>query len=244
MAAVGATHEMHRRALEPLSRFFSVKGITAAENRVVARVQKLGERIKNFGTDQVMSLSNGLSSLTTDIISCIIFDEPSDYLSDPTFNEAWYKTLNRGTLSVPLFAHIPFMHLFSLPVINRITKWNVWDDKATRQILVSKLKPSDEAKTRDETTVFDHLVHSEVKEEMFGKRGFKGLAQLIQQAGAHNLAFTICTIITHLLLDPVRLQKLRDELKGYYDKCPGRIPEWKELRQAKYLGACIKEGLR
>jgi hypothetical protein len=36
--------------------------------------------------------------------------------------------------------------------------------KAQRQILKSKLRPNDEAKARDDTTVFYYLVHSDIVE--------------------------------------------------------------------------------
>ncbi|KAJ6437467.1 Cytochrome P450 [Purpureocillium lavendulum] len=53
-------------------------------------------------------MTNALSSLTTDVISSIIFEEPSDYLGDPDFNDKWYETLKMGTLSVPLFKQMPW----------------------------------------------------------------------------------------------------------------------------------------
>lgn len=42
-----------------------------------------------------------------DVISSVLFDEPSDMVDDPTFNEAWFETLKTGTFNRPLFAHLP-----------------------------------------------------------------------------------------------------------------------------------------
>lgn len=44
--------------------------------------------------------------------------------------------------------------------------------------LKTRLRPSDEAKTREDTTVFDHLVHSELTDAQFGRGGFTRLAQV------------------------------------------------------------------
>lgn len=118
--------------------------------------------------------------------------------------------------------------------------------KARRQVMLTRKRPSDEAKTRDETTVLDHLVHSDLVEQELGNGGFARLAQLIQQAGAHNVSHTLSTIIVHLLLDAKKVEQLRKELceawLSYEDA--GTEPSWLELEKLPYLSACISEGLR
>jgi hypothetical protein len=88
--------------------------------------------------------------------------------------------------------------------------------KARRQIMLSRKRPSDEAKMRDETTILDHLVHSPVVERELGNGGFARLAQLIQQAGAHNISHTLSTIAVHLLQDESKLASLRTELDAIW----------------------------
>ena len=83
----------------------------------------------------------------------------------------------------------------------KVTNWRVWDDvsivfresplkvyillkeecvqRARRQILKTKLRPGDVAKTREDTTVFDHLVHSDLSETKFRNGGFVRLAQVL-----------------------------------------------------------------
>lgn len=80
------------------------------EPRVAERAERLCDRLNAYkGTGKVVNLTDALSSLTTDIISSIIFEEPSDYLGDPDFNQEWYHTLKMGTMSIPLFKHMPWM---------------------------------------------------------------------------------------------------------------------------------------
>ena len=124
-----------------------------------------------------------------------------------------------------------------------MTAWRVWDDKARRQILATKKRPADEAKTRDDTTVFDHLVHSDVPESLFGHGGFPRLAQLIQQAGAHNVSHSISTILVYVLSDSSMKERLQKELAPLFSDLE-RTPTWRELEKLPYLAAVIQEGLR
>lgn len=120
--------------------------------------------------------------------------------------------------------------------------------KARRQVLLIRKRPGDQAKTRDETTVLDHLVHSDLVEKELGNGGFGRLAQLIQQAGAHNVSHTLATIVTYLLLGPEKLAPLLTELEGAWAGrevgAPENAPTWFELEKLPYLRACISEGLR
>lgn len=110
MTAISASHDAHRRLRAPLDKLFARGSIIRIEQRVISRVERMCERLRGHkDAGEVVNLTNALSSLTTDIISSIIFDEPSDYLGDPDFNNKWYNTLKQGTRSVPLFKHMPWM---------------------------------------------------------------------------------------------------------------------------------------
>jgi len=112
--------------------------------------------------------------------------------------------------------------------------------------MMSRKRPSDEAKTRDETTILDHLVHSPVVERELGNGGFARLAQLIQQAGSHTVSYTLSTIAMYLLQDGSKLRQLRAELDAMweYHDAHASTPSWTDLEKAPYLSACVTEGLR
>ncbi|KAL2818628.1 cytochrome P450 [Aspergillus granulosus] len=201
MVARFTDHDAHRAARVPINRFFSRASITRVEPRVMARVQKFCHRLQIAAdTGMVVNISNALNSLTSDIISSTIFEEPSDFLEDPDFNGEWYRQ--------------------------------------------SRLRPADEAKTRSNTTIFDHLVHSELVESHFGEGGFPRLAQLIQNAGWRLASHSIATIIVYLCLHGDKQQKLRKELAPLFSASPDTGPAWQELEKVSYLAACIQEGLR
>jgi hypothetical protein len=110
MTAISTNHDAHRRLRMPLEKLFARHSILRIEPRVISRTEKLCARLESYrGSSEAVNLSNAFSSLTTDIISSVIFEEPSDYLSDPDFNDEWYQTLKMGTVSVPLLKHMPWI---------------------------------------------------------------------------------------------------------------------------------------
>lgn len=110
MTALSTSHEALRRLRASLDKLFTRGSILRIEPRVVVRAERMCERLRSYqDTGEVVNLTNVLSSLTTDIISSIIFDEPRDYLGDPNFNNEWYDTLTKGRRSTPLFENMPWM---------------------------------------------------------------------------------------------------------------------------------------
>jgi cytochrome P450 len=110
MTAMSTSHDAHRRLRMPLEKLFARRSISRIEPRIISRTEKLCARLESYrDSGEAVNLTNAFSSLTTDIISSVIFEEPSDYLSDPDFNDKWYQTLKLGTLSVPLLKHMPWI---------------------------------------------------------------------------------------------------------------------------------------
>lgn len=110
MTAISVSHNAHRKLRAPLDKLFVRNSIMQIESRIIAHIDRLYYRLSTYrGTGQVVNLSNAISSLTTDIISSVTFEEPSDFLSDANFNADWYQTLKRGTFAMPVFKHMPWI---------------------------------------------------------------------------------------------------------------------------------------
>jgi hypothetical protein len=106
-------HDTHRGNYLPLKAFFSRASITRVEGQTLERLDKLYNQLQfRRNTGEIVNLTHAFNSFVTgkslptlcnnlhppalgpeltraDVISCILFDEPSDLLSDPTFNSAW-----------------------------------------------------------------------------------------------------------------------------------------------------------
>jgi hypothetical protein len=90
-----------------LRNFFSRASITRLEGRTVDRLHKLDRRLQEWvDSGKAVNLTHAIYSYVTgtfsgqvespvgwangsDIISSMLFEEPCDYLSDPTFNDTW-----------------------------------------------------------------------------------------------------------------------------------------------------------
>ncbi|KAJ5356412.1 cytochrome P450 [Penicillium concentricum] len=254
LVALLIDHDMHRASIAPLKPFFSYAGISRIEPRIEACVLKLGQKLEELAsvnanpTDPVIvNLTHAFNSYANDVISAVLFEDPSDFLSDPAFNAPWYQNVKRGLLAVPLFAHLPWLaRAMTTPLIRFImektTEWRIWDDRARREILNSKSRPAEEAKSRANTTVFDHLVHSDRTDTPYGIESCSRVAQLIQQVGTYNSGRTIETIVAFLSLDDDKRNILCEALRPVFAHSDS--VRWKELEKIPYLSACIKEGLR
>lgn len=130
-------------------------------------------------------------------------------------------------------------------------------------MLKSRLRPADDANNRNGTTIFDHLVHSDVVESIYGNGGFARISQvrdttrqmhmgcseaqsrqLLQQAGTHNTSTTLGTMVTYLGLNPDVEEQLREELRALYAENSEKHPSWRQLERLPYLKACYLEALR
>ncbi|KAJ5895068.1 hypothetical protein N7495_006759 [Penicillium taxi] len=223
MVAVSTTHDMHRVTRALLNPFFSIAGIARVEERAVQRVEQLRSRLNGFvNTGIPVNITHAFNSLMTDIVSCMLFEEPSDYLNDPTFNAEWFEVLKKGAVTIPLLAHMPwFAKLLVMPVVRalseRITKWRIWDDKARRQMVKSRLRPADEAKNRSDTTFFDHLVHSDLVESIFGNGGFSRLSQTPISMTNHWIHMDADIFPDPRKFEPERWLGNQDKVKLMYD---------------------------
>lgn len=117
MTNMSIPHDDHRRLRAPIDKLMSRGSLFHVEKRVVARTQKLCARLSEHrGTGEVVKMTNALSSYATDIISCLIFAEPSDFLADEKYNGRFFDTLRLGIRTVPLMKAMPWMIEYYAPL--------------------------------------------------------------------------------------------------------------------------------
>jgi cytochrome P450 len=66
----------------------------------------------------------------------------------------------------------------------------------------------------------------------------------IMGAGTATTSWILTLTTYHILADPAKEKRLREELQEVMSDFPERMPRWAELEKLPYLTACLKEGLR
>jgi hypothetical protein len=77
---------------------------------------------------------------------------------------------------------------------------------------MTKLRPSDEEKTREETTIFDILVHCDLPESHFGPEDFPRLAQVIHQCPQRYPAANVYGLLSSFNKLVLTMSLIRSEL--------------------------------
>lgn len=94
------------------------------------------------------------------------------------------------------------------------------------------------------STLFDHLVNSDLPELELSVERLASEAQVIMGAGTVTTARSMDHLAVHILLNERVRQRLCEELREPMANFTQKMPSYKVLEQLPYLQACIKEGLR
>ncbi len=95
----------------------------------------------------------------------------------------------------------------------------------------------------DHRTVFRELLESDLPPEIKNTDRLGQEAVSVVSAGVHTTAGTLKAITYHILEDPAKLQRLRDELVTVMPLVDTLVT-WSQLEQLPYLHAVVQEGLR
>ncbi|KAL2838171.1 cytochrome P450 [Aspergillus pseudoustus] len=236
-AAMIHTHDDHRSIRAPAQQYFSVSSLGQIEIQVVNCIKTLCQRLEGYrDINKPFNMSYALLALSTDTISTVLYEEPTNALAEPNFNKSWFKMRKQGMGVIPLLASIPWparasvIQLLEL-ISSYIQSWH--------QSSGAMLQPPKGVKEG-----FGATDRAETSRKQFGQDIYKRGAQLVQESGIYHLSHTLHTIITHLALNDDLCQALRNELKTIAEHSPESPSSWQDLQKLPYLDACIKEGLR
>ncbi|KMU91869.1 CND5p [Coccidioides immitis H538.4] len=240
-------HRLRRGAMNP---FFSRGFVLKHESLVQDLVQKFCRRVEEFARDEeIVPLSLGFTCLTRrDHIIC---SEPvvSIFKKHPDWHPHWGQTLKDAS---------------KLSVITKQVAWTLPIPKCFPQSWAKALNPGlalffdltqrthrrilEVLKEREQErgvsgpgrrkTLIDQLLDSKLPQE---EKSMERLAAEIRSAIGAGTETTSNSMTYHLLANPQKLQRLRDELLKLG---PGREANLCELEQLPYLSSCILEGLR
>ncbi|GKZ74143.1 hypothetical protein AnigIFM60653_002011 [Aspergillus niger] len=224
-------------------RYFSRTSMMAAEPRVVSCIKRFTSRLDEFkDTGKPVNMNYAMLSLTVDLVSSIVCEKPTRYLSDPDFNAAWFRARMKGMMAVPALAMLPepirslcmrFVQFLS----SRASARMPYADCKFEKSFKDSLRPSP-------TVNFDNTKQAEAPKQRFGDDIYDQGGQLIQEGGIYPMSNCLQTIILHMALNHEKREKLQKEIKTFLTENPGSEVTWKGLEKLPYLDACLKESLR
>ncbi|OJJ70134.1 hypothetical protein ASPBRDRAFT_45449 [Aspergillus brasiliensis CBS 101740] len=237
------THNVHRLVRAPIDKYFSRASMMAAEPQVVNCIKRFTSRLGEFkDTGKPVNLSYALLSLVVDLVSATVCEEPTQYLSHPEFNAAWFKAKFQGIVTVPLLAMVPKLARSPLMRILRFLQKQASTKMGHRE---SQYHQSFENVLRpNQTANFDKSDRAEATKRQFGNDIYDMGGQLIQEGGIYPITNCLQTIIVNLALDDKKRQTLQNEISNFLAQDQAPEVTWKELEKLPYLYACVKESLR
>ncbi|KAF2756362.1 putative benzoate 4-monooxygenase cytochrome P450 [Pseudovirgaria hyperparasitica] len=249
------SHDRHRQMRKPLESFFSRQGISRIEDIIHGEVRLLDTKFQSRkGTGEVIWLNAVFASFAGDVIGCVTCGDNPGFLEGKDFSPEWYTT-NRKLLEViPIIRNFPWL----TRLVRAVPRWIV--DKVNPSVSslsllklfgenqISKIRSEiDQAETSEKsqkTSVFRHLLESDVDESVKSIPRLQGEAFILEGAGTVTTTSTLVMTTYYILANPAVEQCLRKELASTMGDFPHTIPKWTELEKIPYLAACLKEGLR
>lgn len=119
-AAVGtAPWEQHKARRGAMAKFFSSANVAKLEPKVLARVQRLLDRVEEHRREgKVVDISNAYRCFATDVISDYAAPESRDFLSAPDFAASFNRVLRDFSEFMLWHRHFPIV----FPIMNLIPK--------------------------------------------------------------------------------------------------------------------------
>ncbi|KAL4931410.1 uncharacterized protein BDV17DRAFT_288950 [Aspergillus undulatus] len=91
---------------DPVKKLYSK--IATHEPLVFSYARNFGSRLtRDRNTGKLLNLSHACVPLAINVATTATFQNPSNYLENPNFNENLFNIQKPGLVDVPLFAHLP-----------------------------------------------------------------------------------------------------------------------------------------
>ncbi|CAF9920936.1 MAG: hypothetical protein HETSPECPRED_004387 [Heterodermia speciosa] len=255
-------HRVRRSALNP---FFSPHRINETQDIIVGKLTKLCDLLtQKRGSGVPVNLSNAYRAFTIDVITEYVMTESIGYLDREDLGAPRYRMIRDGSASQIVMNHFGWI----MPIMKRLPyKWALWlfpDAEAAlglqrtneQQILALKTAgPSHPSKTPASTRTRNPMFHDVLfnsnlpaPEKTIERLGAE--ATLVVIAGSDTVGNSLTKLHYHLLDNPDKLARLKRELSDFglgEGEERGKGVEgvkWQELKELKYLSACVTEILR
>lgn len=220
-------HRRHRIRRQPMNPFFSQQRIRKLEPMLRGMVDKLcnGMRAwKDRGTP--LHVYHAYNAFTTDVVVEYTMGESFHYLDDPDFSPQWSRTMQaivRAGIQfkqfrwiIALFEVLPrWLVMIINPDIGPVIDQKV-ESMRLANLVIDSQKPdhisNGEKEAVPKGTLFNALVESSLPPEEKAATRLSQEVFTVIAAGGETTAKNLSTITFHLLNNPEKLEKLREEL--------------------------------
>ncbi|UNI17170.1 hypothetical protein JDV02_003545 [Purpureocillium takamizusanense] len=238
---VPATGKDHTRQRRLLSHAFSDSALRQQEALIKQSVDLFMHRIdESWESTGAFDAAKWFNLLTFDVIGDLAFGEPFGCLRDAAAHR--YTVLVGKALGT-----LPRLNL-----LRRLWIWRLWFPRHTpryliRQIVEMQDMARDKLDRRLQRTMaredlIGHILTHQTEELTMDEGELRGNASTFISAGSETTASALTGIAYYLALDPLRQQRLRDEINVTFP--PGSEVGLEGAAKMEYLNTVIQEGLR
>ena len=247
-------HDLHRLRRSALSPFFSVAKVVQLGDVIITKIEKVCHLMRQHQVSRTpINMYSVYRAMAIDIISDYAMARSYNYLDRKDLGRPWIDMINNaaeaGILArhfgwfLPIMKSLPFkltMVLFP----DAAAALGVHRQNIEQVTTIKNAGPNVPYDEKNHPTIFyellfkSHLPPQELDTDRVAQEG-----TLITVAGSETVGNSLTALHFHLLNNPTKLARLREELFQAMPD-PSRIPTWQELKMLPYLTACIEETLR
>ncbi|KAJ5327634.1 uncharacterized protein N7506_010736 [Penicillium brevicompactum] len=249
-------HRRHRMRRQPMNPFFSQQRIRTLEPMLRAMVGKLCTGLRAWKQkDRPLHMYHAFNAYTTDVVVEYAMGESFHYLDDPDFTPQWSKTIEaivevgvqfkQFQWVIGLFELLPrWVVVLINPEIGPVIDQKVESLRLANQIIDSQATGNNRTTVKSDlpkTTLFHALLDSKLPAEEKRPGRISQEVFTVISAGGETTAKNLSTLTFHLLNNPGKLQRLRDELSRLDPDGTASLVEYETM---PYLTSVMLEGLR
>lgn len=239
-------HEHHRLRRSFLNNYFSKRSVTHLAPMIHEKVDLLIRRFENaFHQGTVLHLLLDFAALTADVITHYSYGVSYGYLEDTDCSRG--NDLVDAVNGLMSMFHInrffPFLVTIFRATPPSIVRWvqpqmgDLFTVKARlRQQAKDSLqkRKTGDVDEKDHNNIFDALVSPHVPEHERTLDRLEDESALLLGAGTETTARAIVVSMFHLMINPDKARKLREELRTVLDT-PTSKAQWTDLEKLPYL---------
>ncbi|KAJ5543619.1 hypothetical protein N7461_009622 [Penicillium sp. DV-2018c] len=242
-------HRRHRIRRQPMNPFFSQQRIRGLEPMLRGMVDRLCTGMRNWKERHTpLHIYHAFNAYTTDVVVEYSMGESFHYLDDPDFSPQWSKTIEAIVEAGIQFKQFRWiLGLFELLPHWLVVSINphigpVIDQKRESLRLAKSIIDGQSEKTSvPKGTLFHALLDSRLPDEEKTPGRLSQEVFTVISAGGETTAKNLSTLTFHLLNNPDKLQRLREELNRLDPDGTASLVDYENM---PYLTSVFLEGLR